>query len=41
MLSITSREAASRMFADISAATTDQRPSREVMNEICGCYGCT
>lgn len=41
MLSITSREAASRMFADISAATTDQRPSRETMNEICGRYGCT
>jgi quercetin dioxygenase-like cupin family protein len=42
MLSITSREAASRMFEDIAAATTDgQRPSRETMNEICGRYGCT
>lgn len=41
MLSITSREAASRMFTDISAATTGQRPSRETMNEICGRYGCT
>ena len=42
MLSITSRDAASRMFADIDAATVEgQRPSRETMNEICGRYGCT
>jgi quercetin dioxygenase-like cupin family protein len=42
MLSITSREAASRMFADIDAASLDgQRPPRETMNEICGRYGCT
>ena len=41
MLSITSREAASRMFADIAAATTDGPPTRETMNEICGRYGCT
>jgi quercetin dioxygenase-like cupin family protein len=42
MLSITSREAASRMFEDIDAASIGgQRPSREKMNEICGRYGCT
>jgi quercetin dioxygenase-like cupin family protein len=42
MLSITSREAASQMFADIDAATINgQRPSRDTMNEICGRYGCT
>ena len=42
MLSITSPEAATRMFADIDAATVDgRRPSREVMNEICARYGCT
>ena len=42
MLSITSREAASRMFTDIDAATpAAERPSRETMNEICGRYGCT
>jgi len=42
MLSVTSREAASRMFEDIDAATINgQRPSRETMNEICGRYGCT
>lgn len=42
MLSITSRDAASRMFADIDSATIEgQRPSRETMNEICGHYGCT
>jgi quercetin dioxygenase-like cupin family protein len=42
MLSITSREAASRMFTDIDAATLNgERPSRDTMNEICGRYGCT
>jgi len=42
MLSITSREAASLMFADIDAATVGtERPSRDTMNEICGRYGCT
>ncbi|MBL8345050.1 MAG: cupin domain-containing protein [Rubrivivax sp.] len=41
MLSITSREAASRMFADIDAASAGGRPPRETMNEICGRYGCT
>jgi quercetin dioxygenase-like cupin family protein len=42
MLSVTSREAASRMFADIDAASLEgQRPSRETMNEICVRYGCT
>lgn len=42
MLSITSCEAASRMFSDIDAATVNgARPSRETMNEICGRYGCT
>lgn len=41
MLSITSREAASRMFADIDAASGQGRPSRDTMNEICGRYGCT
>jgi len=41
MLSITSREAASRMFADIDAASAGGRPGRETMNEICGRYGCT
>ena len=42
MLSITSREAASLMFAAIDAATIGgERPSRDTMNEICGRYGCT
>ena len=42
MLSITSREGASRMFEDINSATIDgRRPSRETMDEICGRYGCT
>lgn len=42
MLSITSREAASLMFADIDVATVGgERPSRDTMNAICGRYGCT
>lgn len=42
MLSITSREAASLMFADVDAATVgEERPSRDTMDKICWRYGCT
>ena len=41
MLSITSRLAASQMFFDIDEATVGGTPSRDVMNQICGKYGCT
>jgi quercetin dioxygenase-like cupin family protein len=41
MLSMTSRLAASGMFADIDRAHADGPPTFETMDKICAKYGCT
>lgn len=41
MLSITSRLAASQMFAEINEAAASGPPSNETMGRICGKFGCT
>jgi len=41
MLSITSRLAASEMFAEIHDAALAGTPSNETMSRICGKFGCT